>query len=178
MHVVILCKSLWSQHCGFIKPLEDSTHWSATAALSKQCGIRFFHILFFFTLQWAPSLPVVMCVRGLYFLRPGWSHTKFMDCRGDKHLVTKRLRPTLMSRFLPWQHTAVRRDDFAPFLLLKYVRSDVPLSQISSAQRDCDNLTARLVWEHYNAAAAAATSHSHHRLYHLQINPVIMCWDM
>lgn len=167
MHVVILCKSLWSQHCGFIKPLEDSTRWSATAALSKQCGIRFFHILFFFTLQWAPSLPVVMCVRGLYFLVEATQSLRTVEQTNTWWRSVS--GPHLCRRFLPWQHTAVRRDDFAPFLLLKYARSDVPLSQISSAQRDCDDLTALLVWEHYNAAAA---SHSHHCLYHL------LCWDM
>lgn len=39
---LMLCNSLMSEHCCFIKRLENSTHWSGTTALSKQHRVWFF----------------------------------------------------------------------------------------------------------------------------------------
>lgn len=155
MHVVILCKSLRSQHCGFIKPLEDSTRWSATAALSKQRGIRFFHILFFFTLQWALSLPVVMCVRGtlgLYFLCLVET-TQSLWTVEETNTWWRSVSGPRLSPFLLWQHKQLQEEMF--FLLCKYVRSDVSFSlhqyiHIISTSQAC-----LLVRELHHAAAAS-----------------------
>lgn len=89
------------------------------------------------------------------FSVPGWNHTKFMDCRGDKHVVTKRLRPTFVTLPSMATQTAARRDVFSPFLLCKYVRSDVSFSlhqyiHIISTSQAC-----LLVRELHHAAAAS-----------------------